>query len=72
MNITDLVLQKVHISEIKAGDTVILNGQIKTVNEPNIGRCSLLGTTLWGDSYHSGSILIERVLVNSAGCIVYK
>jgi len=56
-----MITEKVHISRISSGDTVIHNEQIKTVTNSNIKYCSFMGTTLWGDSYHSGYKLVERV-----------
>lgn len=56
MKITD-----VHISQIKPGDTVIHHGHQKTVCRGNIGYDSFHGVTLWGDSYNSGRIAVQKV-----------
>lgn len=56
-----MIVEKVHISQISPGDTVIHNGQIKTVCKNNIIYCSFMGTSLWGDCYHSRYKLVERI-----------
>ena len=54
----------VHISNIQAGDTIMLNGNTTTVCKNNIGlaKDDLLGKSLFGDSYKSGHVLVEKVL----------
>lgn len=52
---------QVHISTIKAGDTVMHNGQMKTVSGNNIKRCALFGTSIFGDSYKSGHKQVTKV-----------
>lgn len=53
--------KKVHISEIKHGDTVIHEDKLTTVSNSNIkeGFC---GITLFGDSYNMGTKRIEKVI----------
>ena len=46
--------KEVHISAIKAGDTVIHNGHLRTVCANNITRSEFMGLQLFGDSYHLG------------------
>jgi len=46
--------KNVHISTIKAGDTILFDGDIKTVSPNNIKKCEFMGTSLFGDSYHMG------------------
>ena len=46
--------KKVHITTIRAGDTIVRDGKLRTVCNNNIGRADLLGVTLFGDSYHAG------------------
>jgi len=45
---------KAHISQIRPGDTVLQNEELKTVGKKDIKKDSLLGVTLFGDSYHAG------------------
>jgi hypothetical protein len=49
-----------HISAIRPGDTVQIDGQLKTVSSGDI-RKGFMGTTLWGDSYRLGAVLVLRV-----------
>ena len=39
----------VHISKIKIGDTILHNGEAKTVSKRNFGWSSFMGLTLFGD-----------------------
>ena len=55
------IITKTHISNIKVGDTIIHNGEMKTISGNNIKQDSFIGTTLFGDSYHIGYKLVERV-----------
>ncbi len=45
---------KKHISEVRAGDTILHNGKIQTLSPSFIKRGGFMGDTIWGDSYHSG------------------
>lgn len=51
----------VHKSEIKIGDTVIHNGELRTVGKETFGNDSFMGLTLWGDSYRLGYQKVELV-----------
>ena len=48
-------------SEIKIGDTVIHNGDLRTVGKETFGKDELMGLTLWGDSYALGYRKVEVV-----------
>ena len=52
----------VHISTIKAGDTIIHNGKESTVCKKDITIGGFMGTSVFGDSYRSGTKLVEAVL----------
>lgn len=54
-------MKQVHISEIRVGDTILHNGEIKTVSGNNIKNCSFMGKTLFGDSYNLGHKLVVKV-----------
>jgi len=62
MNIDNVKIEPVHISNISAGDTICHNGKISTVSRNNIKRDSFMGTTLFGDSYHLGHTPVEKVV----------
>lgn len=51
-----------HISTIVAGDTIIHNGEMKTVTSTNIKFDSFMGKTLFGDSYNLGYKKVIKVL----------
>jgi len=51
-----------HISDIKGGDTILYRDVIKTVCFNNIKRGGLLGTTIFGDSFNSGYILVKKII----------
>lgn len=54
-------VSEVHIDLVKVGDTVIQNGEMKTVGRNFLKRGGFMGTTLWGDSYRSGRDLVKVV-----------
>jgi len=60
-------IQEVHISTIKGGDTVIHNGEMKTVSFNNIKRCSFMGTSIFGDSYKCGNKLVKKIIFKTFG-----
>ncbi|EPF2246564.1 hypothetical protein ACSP9K_005022 [Citrobacter werkmanii] len=51
-----------HISQIKPGDTVEHEGQLRTVSKRNIGWTEFFGTSLFGDNYQLGSIKVRKVI----------
>ena len=57
-------MRSVHISTIKAGDTIIHNGEVKTVSGNNIKYCSFMGVSLFGDSYNLGHKLVTKIIDN--------
>ena len=52
--------ENVHIINIRVGDCVEHNGRIMTVCRKDI-KSTFMGTTLFGDSYRSGTIPVVRV-----------
>jgi len=52
----------VHISTIKVGDTVVINGDMKTVGKKDLKKDKFLGTTLWGDSFKAGKTPVKKVV----------
>lgn len=53
--------EKMHISQIRSGDTILHDGEVKTVSGTNIKHCPFMGKTLFGDSYHLGHKLVTRI-----------
>ena len=60
-NYLNILIQTVHISTIQGGDTVRHNGIILTVCNADIKHGCFMGSTLFGDSYKLGTILVEKV-----------
>lgn len=52
--------QLTHISTIKVGDTVHHDGHWRTVGTRDLKPSTFMGTTLWGDSYRAGTVLIRK------------
>lgn len=51
----------IHKTEVKIGDTVIHNGELKTVGKETFGSDEFMGLLLWGDSYRCGYKKVELV-----------
>lgn len=51
----------IHKTEVKVGDTVIHNGDLKTVGIETFGKDEFMGLLLWGDSYRCGYKMVELV-----------
>lgn len=46
--------RKIHISDVRPGDTVIHDGALRTVSRSDIRRSEFMGVTLFGDCYRLG------------------
>jgi hypothetical protein len=55
-------IEKDHIGNIRVGDTIIHNGEMKTVSGNNIKRDAFMGTSVFGDTYNSGCKPIQKVI----------
>lgn len=56
------IIENVHISVIKAGDTILCNdGHMRTVSKRNIVKGGFCGTSIFGSSYNFGAIPVKRV-----------
>jgi hypothetical protein len=55
-------IKEVHISTIKGGDTVMHNGEIKTVSFNNIKNDSFMGSSIFGDSYKLGRTKVKKIM----------
>jgi len=55
--------EQVHISQINKGDTVVHNGEVKTVSGNNIHQHLFNGKSIFGDSYHLGNKKVTRVKI---------
>ena len=54
--------KEVHISTIKWWDTVIHDGHMRTVGKKDIKHGGFMGSSLFGDSYKMGSILVKKII----------
>lgn len=55
---------EVHISQIQPGDTILhTDGKVRTVCRSNIKRGGFMGTSLFGDSYRSGTIPVKKLSI---------
>lgn len=59
------VVTPTHINLIRPGDTIEVDGHLKTVS-PGAIRKGFMGKTLWGDSYRLGTLLVRRVILKTA------
>lgn len=65
--------EAVHISVIRTGDTVEINGHLKTVCGKDIKRDPFMGVTLFGDSYRLGTVpVIKATPVHALPSLVSK
>ena len=55
-----------HIDQIRVGDVVEIDGILKTVGKNNLKHGGFCGTTLWGDSYKSGTVLVRKAVIHTA------
>ncbi len=51
-----------HISEIRVGDLVNHQGEVRTVCKSNMHKCPSMGHLLFGDSYSIGTVLVKRLV----------
>lgn len=55
---------KVHISQIRLGDTILhTDGKVRTVCRKDITRNNFTGISLFGDSYRLGTMPVKKLLI---------
>ncbi len=59
-------IEKVHVSLIRASDTVFHEGKVRTVCKGNLKNDSFMGPTLFGDSYNLGRKPVLRLVMQRA------
>lgn len=59
-------IKQVHVSTISAGDTVMIDGVMKTVSQQDIKRDPFLGHSLFGYGYNCGTKPVAKVLIHQA------
>lgn len=55
--------EKVHISQIRPGDTIFHDGHERTVCRENIKRDDFLGIGIFGDGYKLGTEPVLRCII---------
>ena len=59
-------IEPVHVSLIRASDTVFHEGKVRTVCKGNLKNDSFMGPTLFGDSYNIGRKPVYRLIMRRA------
>jgi tRNA(Ile)-lysidine synthase TilS/MesJ len=62
LNDKNHIIRKCHKDDIKPGATILMDGVQKTVSAKDIKKDSFYGTTIFGDSFKNGQILVEEVI----------
>jgi hypothetical protein len=57
-------IEEVHISTIESGNTILHNGEIKTVSKINIKKSDFMKTSIFGDSYNLGYKKVKKIIFN--------
>lgn len=58
----DLRTIKIHIKKVEVGDTILINDVPHTICKKDIRHCPFMGTSIKGDTYNLGRILIDKVI----------
>ena len=66
LSLFNYTITNTHISLIKAGDTIIHDGKLKTVCNNNIKRGGFFGDMLFGDCYRIGAQPVQKVNIIKA------
>lgn len=60
-----MLIIECHISEIKVADTVMHNGEMRTVCSNNIKDTGFMGYQIFSDSYNWGNKKVKKVIFPS-------
>ena len=58
----NIIKENIHVTDIFPGDCVEHNGKLMTVSRNDI-KSTFMGTTLFGDSYRSGTVPVIRATI---------
>jgi hypothetical protein len=58
---TNYKIEKTHIDNIVSGNTILHEGKLRTVCAKDISYGGFMGTSVFGDSYHSGHKPLQKV-----------
>ena len=64
---SNIVKTQIHISEVKQGMTVEVNGEMLTVGKKNIKYCEFMGWSLFGDGSKRTITRIQFLVPTSNG-----
>lgn len=56
-------VEKVHVANVRGGDTVFHEDKVRTVGMKDVGYDSFMGHKLFGDSYVLGRKPVQRVVM---------
>lgn len=57
----NMIIEEVHISQVVAGDSIVCSdGHVRTICPKDIRRGGFCGDTIFGFSYNSGKIKVNR------------
>lgn len=59
-------IEKVHISSVVIGDTVLHEGVLATVGKGDIKTSEFMGRSLFGDSYRLGTKYVDKAIIHKA------
>ena len=62
----DTKVEKVHVSLVRAGETVFHDEKVRTVSGPNLSYDSFMGHKLFGDNYVCGLKPVHRLVMGQA------
>lgn len=58
-------VREVRVSDISAGDTILCpDGLVRTVSKKDVRKDPFMGTSIFGDSYCSGSKPVFKVFIS--------
>lgn len=57
-------IKEIDIADVVPGDTILHNGEQKTVTKCNIKRDDFMGVSIFGDSYNLGYKKVKKVIFN--------
>jgi hypothetical protein len=59
-------IRPTHISRIRPGDAIEVNGGLRTVCNSDLHRSPFMGLTIFGDSYRCGTALVSLAVIDRA------
>lgn len=63
MKVSEVKTVKTHKDNIRRGDVIVCtDGYLRTVCNKDISKGGFMGTTIFGDSYKLGTVLIDKAI----------